>query len=576
MISFKVCSLYFNRTGVSQRMAKLALCAFILTAVSFPPGCSSSMKVEYSPAVKKTLPAREAPARVVTSTDEELLAQGYIKAGSIKVMKLIAECYGDNRSACIEEARRSAKPCNTSAELRKKAAEKGGDVVVLTTQDKIGLERITKNGRCLDWRQEHRSGPLYEKGRVVGTRYWTENRCVSHDTIYGDGLFEKSEGAVWSGEENSGEHPLAMAVRKNDLARTAALLKSATSIDSVRDIDKLPVLVRAVRNRNQEMIKLLLDSGASPNVDSEYGTPLYCYVNYANDQNNNRVVMYNPQLLRLFIKYGADVNKYVPIKLAAQYGHLDYLRILLSAGASKSINEKDYDKDTPLVQALKWYHGDKTRLPEIVRLLLDNGAAVDIPNKDKQTPLLLASVPERLEIARMLISHGAASTINIPGTYRKITPLIAAASSDCKGDGTLLKARAELIRLLIDNGADVKAATADNETALHCAVLQGDTGSADILLARGAAACLSVKSDYSGYVSYMLRPHSSMTPLMTACYMRPNAAMARLLIRHGAKPDEIDTAVIEQFKTESQKQKKPAAAQKDFDSVKAYISSLKK
>jgi hypothetical protein len=107
-------------------------------------------------------------------------------------------------------------------------------------------------------------------------------------------------------------------------------------------------------------------------------------------------------------------------------------------------------------------------------------------------------------------------------------------------------------------------------------VLQGDTGSAEILLTRGAAAWLSVKSDYSSEVSYRLRPHGSMTPLMTACYMRPNAAMARLLIRHGARPDEIDTAVIEQFKTESQKQKKPAAAQKDFDSVTAYISSLKK
>jgi ankyrin repeat protein len=535
------------------------------------------MKVEYSPAVKKALPAREAPARIVTSTDEELLAQGYIKAGSIKVRKVIAECYGNNLSACIEEARRSARPCNTSAELRKKAAEKGGDVVVLTLMDKIGPESITKNGRCLDWRQEHRSGPLYEKGRVVGTRYWTENRCVSHETLYGTGLFEKSEGAVWSGEENSGEHPLALAVRKNDLARTAALLKSAKSIDSVRDIDNLPVLVRAVRNRNQEMIKLLLDGGVSPNVKSENGTPLYNFVNYANDRkNNNRVVMYNPPLLQLFIKYGADVNDDVPIDSAAQYGLLEYLRILLSAGASKSINEKDSFKNTPLVATLKWYHGDKARLPEIIRLLLENGAAVDIRNDEKETPLLLASAPDRLEIARLLIRHGAASTINMPGSFYKTTPLIAAASRDCKGDGALLRARAELIRLLIDNGADIKAANIYNETALHCAALQGDTGSTEILLTRGAAACLSVKSDYSGKVSYNLRPYSGMTPLMTACYMSPNAAMARLLIKQGARPDEIDTAVIEQFKIESQKQKKSAAVQKDFDSVTAYISSLKK
>ncbi len=55
----------------------------------------------------------------------------------------------------------------------------------------------------------------------------------------------------------------------------------------------------------------------------------------------------------------------------------------------------------------------------------------------------------------------------------------------------------ELVKLLLDRGAAINAATQDGWTALHFACLRGDEGLVQLLLDRGAVVSMTTKSGLS-------------------------------------------------------------------------------
>ena len=55
----------------------------------------------------------------------------------------------------------------------------------------------------------------------------------------------------------------------------------------------------------------------------------------------------------------------------------------------------------------------------------------------------------------------------------------------------------ELVKLLLDRGATINAATQDGWTALHFACLRGDEGLVQLLLDRGAVVSMTTKSGLS-------------------------------------------------------------------------------
>ena len=104
-----------------------------------------------------------------------------------------------------------------------------------------------------------------------------------------------------------------------------------------------------------------------------------------------------------------------------------------------------------------------------VKRLLENGANVNAVEhgefKATLTPLHIAVKENNLECVRLLIEHGA--NVN-------------AKDSKVGGDYPLWYAspyRGEIMRLLLDNGADVNKAK-----ALHCAIYRGETEIAEMLL----------------------------------------------------------------------------------------------
>ncbi|KDO19582.1 TKL protein kinase [Saprolegnia parasitica CBS 223.65] len=120
-----------------------------------------------------------------------------------------------------------------------------------------------------------------------------------------------------------------------------------------------------------------------------------------------------------YLDNGVNVNCFhhgrTPLHDAARCGYLEIVRLLLEKGAA--IDVKAINGGTPLHGAA--LHGQL----EIVRFLLAKGAAIDVKSKNGETPLHYAAEEGELETVRLLLEKGAAIDVK---TKKGKTPLMVA------------------------------------------------------------------------------------------------------------------------------------------------------
>ncbi|OQB68781.1 MAG: Phosphocholine transferase AnkX [Spirochaetes bacterium ADurb.Bin133] len=178
------------------------------------------------------------------------------------------------------------------------------------------------------------------------------------------------------------------------------------------------------------------------------------------------------------LKTDVDVNNtsgsswgYTPLCYAVYLKNIDIARLLIESGAN--VNKISINGETPLKIACSAY-----KLPPIddmVKLLLDNGADLNIYDKGKDGPLHCAAMYNQPEAVKLLVQNGA--DVNVKGNYGR-TPLIYSASS----------ARLpEMVKFLIDSGADVNATNDSGENALFELITREESNAeiAKILLDNG-------------------------------------------------------------------------------------------
>ncbi len=117
------------------------------------------------------------------------------------------------------------------------------------------------------------------------------------------------------------------------------------------------------------------------------------------------VAINNPDLARLLVKKGADVNLTQaggesPLELAASLCEINLVRFLLRRGAK--INHADLDGVTPLHSAAQGCDSG-----EMIVLLIANGASLNARDKLGNTPLMAAAFRDNIKAAQELLEAGA-------------------------------------------------------------------------------------------------------------------------------------------------------------------------
>ena len=229
------------------------------------------------------------------------------------------------------------------------------------------------------------------------------------------------------------------------------------------------------------------------------------------------------------IRDGAEVNAAqgdgtTPLHWAVYRLDPELVQVLLANGARPDVTNR-YGS-SPLGEAVK------TANVELVAMLLDAGADVDAPNEDGQTALMLSARAGSLEVAELLVRHGA--DVNARETWRGQTALMWAADAQA----------ADVVGFLIDNGAEVnvRALAHDWSTQITSEprAQYRPTGGLTPLLYAARSRCTACAAAIVAAGADVNQPNpDGVTPVLVA-FDNFSYDTARLLLENGANPHVWD------------------------------------
>ena len=335
--------------------------------------------------------------------------------------------------------------------------------------------------------------------------------------------------------------PLMMACLTGHVETIELLLEHGADVNMLTN-DGISALIMASANGIVEVVKVLLDHGALVNMQKDCSEILK---KLADGQDLMRV------LRDLNI-----LNITSPLETACHFGHIEIVRLLLDRGARVNVHRNCLT--SPLILA------SSTGRSEIAKLLLAHGADINMANAMGEVPLQAAlcssvifkklmqtfgieedraiasviksGIEGHIETVKLLLEHGA--QVNIEDDIMG-SPLHMA---------ILIGAHTDAVKLLLDHGADVNIQDHEGWSPLHIASINGGTETRkqrrrakktdfDKLFSDTTANHIEMAGlllDYGAGAQVNIQDKCGQSPLMIASSIG-DAEMVKFLLDHGAE-----------------------------------------
>ena len=336
-------------------------------------------------------------------------------------------------------------------------------------------------------------------------------------------------GADIETKNDPGPSPLHLASIYGELATVKMLVEAGADVRATND-RRSTCLILAARLGHTDTVRYLV---GLPEVDLNHqGRDNHTALHYAAEGRHADVV-------QVLIDAGADTEirgagGHSPLHLASFSGELTIIKMLLKAGAD--VRSTD-GRNTCLISAASNGHTDTVRylacLPEVdlnhqgsrnytalhlavqyadvVQVLIDAGADIEIRNDDGRSPLHVASISGELTTVKMLVEAGAdvrattaeGNTCLIFAAYHGYTYIVRflaclpevylnqQGSDQHSNNHTALhiavqQKHADVVQVLIDAGADIEIRNNRGRSPLHLTSISGELTTMKMLVEAGA------------------------------------------------------------------------------------------
>lgn len=334
-----------------------------------------------------------------------------------------------------------------------------------------------------------------------------------------------------------GETVLMAAARVGNVAAVKALLEHGAYADARENFRGQTALMWAAAEGHADVIKLLIEHGADPTVRSsdrdttppklEAGTPAapisrggLAALHFAARQGQIDAA-------KALLDGKADINEkdsdgYTALVLAILNYHYDFAQVLIDRGADLNVANKD--GRAALYTAIESKDADWSPRParrdadtltgmDIIRALLAKGANVnqqllgatpivkqaqdtgDRTLAAGATPFMRAARSADVPVMKMLLEKGARPDLKNKDGLTALAVAAGVSWSD-KIAGTEEQAL-EAVKLCVEQGLDVNAATDKGDTPLHGAALRGADSIVKYLVEKGAKLDAKNKQEFT-------------------------------------------------------------------------------
>ena len=236
-----------------------------------------------------------------------------------------------------------------------------------------------------------------------------------------------------------------------------------------------------------------------------------------------------------------------PLHHAAWYGMHDVIKFLV-VERSQDVNARGFYDETPLGLACDGRH------LKVAQFLLEQKVDKQTRCSLDNSPLDHASYQGAVDLVRLLLDHGA--DVNAQGKKTKNTPLHCAS----------MTGKADVVRVLLQQGAEVNARNTNNSTPLHEASARGHVESSRVLLEYGADVAaqnfgnrtplhFASRGGYLDLAKLLLQYNADVhalddqgqTPFHDASE-REHQGVAQLLLKHEAEARDAITADLDGYR----------------------------